>query len=76
MREFTRLIDTGGPTRVVRARHGDFAYNHHDIYIGRSLEKYGEFSELEVDLFQQICREGDIVIEVGANIGTHTVPLA
>ncbi len=75
-RKFGMLIDTGGFNRVVRGRHGDFAYNRNDIYIGRSLEKYGEFSEMEVELFQQLCREGDTVIEVGANIGTHTIPLA
>lgn len=70
------LIDSGGIHRVIRGRHGDFIYNKHDIYIGRSLERYGEFSESEVNLFQQVCRPGDVVVEVGANIGSHTVPLA
>ena len=75
-RSHAGLIDNGGIHRVVRGRHGDFLYNHHDVYIGRSMEKYGEFSEQEVDLFRQICRPGDVVIEVGSNIGAHTVPLA
>jgi FkbM family methyltransferase len=46
------------------------------MYIGQSIEKYGEFSELEVKLFEQICKDKDIVFEVGANIGTHTVNLS
>ena len=38
--------------------------------------KYGEFSELESLFFSQIIRAGDCVVEVGANIGAHTVSLA
>jgi FkbM family methyltransferase len=37
---------------------------------------YGEFSEGEVDLFRQVVQPGQVVIEVGANIGAHTVFLA
>ncbi|MBI4798270.1 MAG: FkbM family methyltransferase [Desulfarculus sp.] len=51
-------------------------YNIHDLYIGRSLDKYGEFSQGEIDLFQQLVKPGQIVVEVGANIGAHTVWLA
>jgi FkbM family methyltransferase len=51
-------------------------YNINDMYIGRSLDLYGEFSEGEVDLFRQIIRTGDIVLDVGANIGAHTLFLA
>ncbi len=70
------LIGDEGFARVVRGRHGYFLYNHHDIYVGRSIAVYGEYSEGEVALFQQMCRPGDIVVEVGANIGAHTAPLA
>jgi FkbM family methyltransferase len=51
-------------------------YNRHDIYIGRSLELYGEYSLGEIQLFEQIVHAGDVVIEVGANIGAHTLRLA
>jgi FkbM family methyltransferase len=51
-------------------------YNRHDIYIGRSLELYGEYSLGEIQLFEQIVRTGDVAIEVGANIGAHTLRLA
>lgn len=75
-----RIIDTrginGGYNAVVRARYGYVAYNKHDIYIGRALEKYGEFSEAEVTIFRQLCQRGDTVIEVGANIGAHTMALS
>jgi FkbM family methyltransferase len=51
-------------------------YNVNDQYIGRSLDLYGEFSEGEIDLFKQLSRPGQIIIEVGANVGAHTVFLA
>ena len=67
-----KIIDTNGFNAVVKAKYGYVIYNKNDIYIGKAIEKYGEFSELEVELFKQLCRIGDIVVEIGANIGTHT----
>ncbi|MGD9720320.1 MAG: FkbM family methyltransferase [Pirellulales bacterium] len=57
-------------------RYGQMLYNTNDMYVGRSLELYGEFSEGEIDLFRQVIHPGNVVIEVGANIGSHTVFLA
>ena len=53
-----------------------FYYYNHDEIIGRSIELYGEYSEHEVELLQQLCRRGSVVYDVGANIGYHTVALA
>ena len=61
---------------VKNCRYGPMIYNVNDAYVGRSLELYGEFSEGEADLFRQLVVPGDLVVEVGANIGTHTVFLA
>jgi len=57
-------------------RYGRMLFNVHDVYIGRSLELYGEFSEGECEVFRQLVRPGWTVLELGANIGTHTVVLA
>jgi len=67
-----KIIDTDGFNAVVKAKYGYVVYNKNDIYIGKAIEKYGEFSEAEAVLFKQICKPDDLVIEVGANIGTHT----
>lgn len=47
-----------------------------DMFIGRSLELYGEWSDGEVTLFSNLVGAGDHVVEAGANIGTHTLALA
>ncbi len=61
---------------IRRCRHGFFMYPRHDVYVGRSLELYGEYSEDEVMLFRQLVKPGHVVLEAGSNIGTLTVPLA
>jgi FkbM family methyltransferase len=62
--------------KLVKAKYGYCLVNENDQYIGKSIINYGEFSQLEVNLFEQICVSGDVVIEVGANIGTHTQVLS
>jgi FkbM family methyltransferase len=69
-------VAASGPNRLVRGRHGLILYNRHDMYIGRSIECYGEFSELENNLFAQVLRPGCVVVEAGANIGAHTLVLS
>ena len=70
------LLQTTGFNELIKAKHGYTLYNKNDKYIGKSIEIYGEFSELELSLFEQICKPNTIMIEVGANIGTHTMALA
>lgn len=57
-------------------KHGAFIYNPNDTFIGRSLEAYGEWSEFEIDFLRRFIQAGDTVIDVGANIGTHTAPFS
>ncbi|PWC57551.1 methyltransferase [Azospirillum sp. TSH7] len=70
------LLGGAGPVGLVRARHGLMMYRRTDSVVGRSLDYYGEYFEQEVALFRQCVRAGDRVIDVGANIGAHTVALA
>jgi len=51
-------------------------YNVNDLYVGRSLELYGESSPLEIELFDQVLRPGMLVVDAGANIGVHTLYFA
>tara|TARA_B100000925_G_scaffold259928_1_gene215761 strand:+ start:75 stop:905 length:831 start_codon:yes stop_codon:yes gene_type:complete len=57
-------------------KHGVFSYYSNDQYIGKSLSEYGEWSEAELILLKQLLADSENLIEVGSNIGTHTIPLA
>lgn len=61
---------------VQDCRYGKMMFNPNDIYIGRSLSLYGEFSEKEAEIFRHFVHPGNIVVEGGANIGCHTVVFA
>lgn len=61
---------------LTRTRYGQMLCNKNDQYVGRSLIEYGEFSKGEGDLFRQIVKPSDTVIEVGANVGAHTLQLS
>jgi len=69
------LLDSGH-IRLKRCRYGPMLYLVSDQYIGQSLDRYGEFSEGEACLFRQLIRPGWTILEIGANLGAHTIPLA
>jgi FkbM family methyltransferase len=50
--------------------------NRFDEYVGQALIQYGEYAELETQLLLQCTNGPGTVVEVGANIGSQTVPLA
>lgn len=71
-----RLLLDEGHQRLIKARHGYVLYNRNDTVIGRLIELYGEYFEGEVDAFRRFVQPGDAVLDVGANIGVHTLALA
>src|SRR5882724_8580837 len=54
---------------------GPMAFLKNDSYVGRSFDLYGEFSVGEQHFFQH-CARGGAAVDVGANIGAHSVMLA
>lgn len=57
-------------------RYGEMTFRAEDRWLGRALNVYGEWSESEVALFRDFIEPGQTVVEVGANIGAHTIALA
>jgi FkbM family methyltransferase len=72
----TKVIALDGVNCVVAARHGYFLASRYDHYVGLALIKYGEYGELEWQVLAQLAAPGATVVEVGANIGSHSVALA
>lgn len=64
------------PFRLVNGRHGCMLVNPHDQYVGRAVLHYGEYGEIEFQILRQLMTRPGAIVEVGANIGTHTIPLA
>ena len=69
-------LPADGFNQLAQTRHGVLLYNRFDQYVGASIRKYGEFSAGESDIFAKLIPPGSIVLEVGANIGAHTVELS
>ncbi len=70
-------IAVAPPYLLVQARHGWMLANPHDVYLGRAIVDYGEYGEHESRFLASLLsyRPGKVV-EIGANVGTHTVPMA
>jgi FkbM family methyltransferase len=47
-----------------------------DQVIGRSLRVYGEWAQHELSLLRPHVEPGTLVIDVGANVGTHVLPFS
>lgn len=69
-----KTILENGYQKLNHTRHGLMLFNKNDIYIGRSLDLYGEWAWPELDLLKKYA-VGQVV-DVGANIGTHTLVFA
>jgi FkbM family methyltransferase len=61
------------PIAVADSRYGRFIFFRNDDPIGACLHYYGEWAQQEMDLFDSFLTETSNVIDVGANIGTHSV---
>ena len=73
------------PYQLTAARHGVMLVNPNDLYMGQSFLRYGECCEHEIQILLQLLSHPQrlsgplntgMVIEVGSNMGVHTIPLA
>lgn len=64
------------PIELVNSRRGPLLSFVRDQVIGRSLRMYGEWAEHELSLIREYIHDGDVILDVGANVGTHTLAFA
>jgi FkbM family methyltransferase len=63
-------------TKTYETRHGPMLAFTGDQYMTPTLEKRGAYSPEEWAILDQMTLPGMTVVEAGANIGVHTIPLA
>lgn len=61
---------------MVRAKYGIVIANKNDEYIGRALLNFGSWCDHEIKFLKTLISFGDTVLEIGSNMGSHTLPLA
>ena len=61
---------------LTETKYGKFLIPSDDPTIGRSLDMYGEYCDAEIDLLKGLLKPDSWFIDIGANIGTHTVPIS
>jgi FkbM family methyltransferase len=62
--------------RSAPCRHGVMVWPPGDTTIGRALELYGEFAEGENRVMARYLATGNVMFDVGANLGTTVLPAA
>jgi FkbM family methyltransferase len=60
---------------LVQGRYGPMLANRNDLFMGQSLIVYGESNYFEVLMLERLCIQQGTFVEVGANMGVHTVPI-
>jgi FkbM family methyltransferase len=62
--------------RLQQTRYGVMAYPKRDKFIGRSLDLYGEWAQRSCGQIVELLQPGDVVCDVGANVGAITLMFA
>jgi len=64
------------PQKQTNTRYGNMLYFLDDPTIGHSLELYGEYCHTEIEWMISLTNPQSFVLDIGANIGTHTIGIA
>jgi len=57
-------------------KYGKIIYNSNDYYMGTCISEYGEYCDSEITIINQIIKKGDVILDIGANIGLMTIPFS
>ncbi|MGA7800093.1 MAG: FkbM family methyltransferase [Gammaproteobacteria bacterium] len=62
--------------QTLPCRYGSMSFFPFDGPIGDALQAYGEWAQAEIEFLAQFVPPGGVVIDAGANVGTHTLALS
>lgn len=66
----------GREPRLVTLNDGPVIYTVENDYISRMIRFFGDFDPAITNLIKSLLRPGDVVIDIGANLGVVTLPAA
>ena len=61
---------------IIQGKHGKFRAYPDDLYLGQAICEYGSYGDEEAEFLLNLLEPGHTVVEVGANAGYLTIPLA
>lgn len=62
--------------KTIDYKYGKLTLLETDVYNVKALELYGEIEEIQLEFMLGLFKDGDTVVDVGANLGRTVVPLA
>jgi hypothetical protein len=65
-----------GLSRACRSRFGMMQFVPGSDSLARSIEYYGDYLQTQLEIAKHLVAHGDIVVELGAGIGFHSIGLA
>jgi FkbM family methyltransferase len=74
--ELARTVHRNDFMALGKTEYGVCGYHLADRVIGESIKLYGEWGLHEIRLLKPFLSRGDVVVDVGANIGTHSLPFS
>ena len=57
-------------------KYGKILYNTNDYYMGTCISEYGEYCDKEISLINTLIKKGDVILDIGSNIGLMTIPFS
>lgn len=70
------LIAQGGESSLYKTRFGDFFWLNKAKYVDKSIIDTGLFEPHSTEVVRKLVKSGDVVMDVGANIGYYSVILS
>ncbi|GBG57998.1 methyltransferase [Sporomusaceae bacterium FL31] len=74
--EKSKIINKGKKRNLYQTKYGDYFWLNDEGYIDKCIKETGIFEPHSTNVVKKLIKQGDVVLDVGANIGYYTVLLS